>query len=449
MSVAGEHDDRGEHEADEIAGRALDEVVPEWPRVPRTAAPAVGGDRALPPIVDETIRHPGEPLDEATRRDLEPRFGVDLSTVRVHRDEAAGASARAVDAIAYTVGRDVVFGDGIYAPWTSTGRRLLAHELGHVVQQRAVRPARPGQSVGARDGIGEPAGVHSRPVLQRRRRVRNVRYLASGEESVARVVFKGRIPYADIVISDGLGFGDRPFTLPTSVPATFWFNVNDGKYVIHAGENGYFGLSGSLEDRKLLIHELTHVWQGEHSSHSWDYVVESAWNQALSDDAYAYDHQHLLPWGNYGPEQQAQIVEDWYADGMREAESEDRRFYYIVKYIRGERVDHDWIAAQDVITPLPAGTLDVAGMAEASRAGIEAEIVRLLLLPFPEDDPRALERASKVVDLFRRLTPYWSERYRERIAARRPGDRLVELLFSRVSRVTRARILVLLEPRAQ
>ena len=67
---------------------------------------------------------------------MEPCFGHDFSRVRVHTDGQAGESARAVDALAYTVGRNVVFGPGQYAPEERAGRSLLAHELTHVVQQR-------------------------------------------------------------------------------------------------------------------------------------------------------------------------------------------------------------------------------------------------------------------------------------------------------------------------
>lgn len=66
---------------------------------------------------------------------MEPRFGVDFSQVRVHTDPRATESAQAVNALAYTVGRNVVFGTGQYAPGTSEGRRLLAHELVHTIQQ--------------------------------------------------------------------------------------------------------------------------------------------------------------------------------------------------------------------------------------------------------------------------------------------------------------------------
>ncbi len=77
----------------------------------------------------------GHALPESARAFFEPRFGYDFSRVRLHTDPDAAESAQAVNALAYTVGRDVVFGAGQYAPHTSRGRHLLAHELTHVVQQ--------------------------------------------------------------------------------------------------------------------------------------------------------------------------------------------------------------------------------------------------------------------------------------------------------------------------
>jgi hypothetical protein len=77
----------------------------------------------------------GAALDTASRRFFEPRFGFNFDQVRVHTDPKAAESARAINARAYTVGRDIAFGAGMYAPGTESGRRLLAHELTHVVQQ--------------------------------------------------------------------------------------------------------------------------------------------------------------------------------------------------------------------------------------------------------------------------------------------------------------------------
>ena len=103
-------------------------------RLQRRPAGQAGPD-AVPPIVHDVLRSSGQPLDPATRAFMEPRFGHDFSRVRVHTDARAAESARAVNALAYTVGRDVVFGQGQYAPGTSAGQRLAAHELTHVMQQ--------------------------------------------------------------------------------------------------------------------------------------------------------------------------------------------------------------------------------------------------------------------------------------------------------------------------
>jgi uncharacterized protein DUF4157 len=100
----------------------------------RKSADLAGANEA-PPIVNEVLNSPGQSLDAGMRAFFEPRFGHDFSSVRVHTDARAAESARSVDALAYTVGRDVVFGTAQYAPSTAEGRRLMAHELTHVTQQ--------------------------------------------------------------------------------------------------------------------------------------------------------------------------------------------------------------------------------------------------------------------------------------------------------------------------
>lgn len=98
----------------------------------KTSGPSAAN--VVPPIVDRVLRSPGRPLDRTTRAFFEPRFGYDFSGVRVHTDAQAAQSAKAVDALAYTFGSDVVFADGLHSPGTSAGKFLLAHELAHVVQ---------------------------------------------------------------------------------------------------------------------------------------------------------------------------------------------------------------------------------------------------------------------------------------------------------------------------
>ncbi|WP_446742789.1 eCIS core domain-containing protein [Silvibacterium acidisoli] len=89
-----------------------------------------------PDSVHTALRSPGSPLDESTQSWMGARFGLDFRHVRIHADAAAAESARAVNALAYTVGRDIVFDSGQYRPQSHEGRRLLAHELSHVVQQQ-------------------------------------------------------------------------------------------------------------------------------------------------------------------------------------------------------------------------------------------------------------------------------------------------------------------------
>jgi Domain of unknown function (DUF4157) len=95
----------------------------------------IGGEATT---VQQVLNSPGRPLDVATRSFMESRFGHHFSQVRVHTDAQAAESARSVRALAYTVGRDVVFGSGQYAPDSNLGQKLLAHELTHVVQQTAM-----------------------------------------------------------------------------------------------------------------------------------------------------------------------------------------------------------------------------------------------------------------------------------------------------------------------
>ncbi|HEY6141019.1 MAG TPA: DUF4157 domain-containing protein, partial [Thermoanaerobaculia bacterium] len=127
----------------------------------------------VPPIVGHVLRSPGRPLDRHTRELMGSRFGHDFSQVRVHTDERAAASAHAVNALAYTVGRDIVFAAGRYAPATTAGQKLLAHELAHTVQQGAAaglaatldvtRPADPleREADAASDAVmnGQPAAI--------------------------------------------------------------------------------------------------------------------------------------------------------------------------------------------------------------------------------------------------------------------------------------------------
>ncbi|HYE13192.1 MAG TPA: DUF4157 domain-containing protein, partial [Pyrinomonadaceae bacterium] len=188
--TVGDPDDAYEEEADSVAERVMrmpdttlflrrkcncggecEECGAGAPRLMRLASDRAGAGETAPPVVSEVLASPGRPLDAATREFMEPRLGLDLGGVRVHTGGRAAESARAVGALAYTVGRDIVFGLGQYAPDSGAGRKLLAHELAHVAQQsggapvvrRACAPGRKGigaQEPASKCAPGDPLFVH-------------------------------------------------------------------------------------------------------------------------------------------------------------------------------------------------------------------------------------------------------------------------------------------------
>jgi hypothetical protein len=107
---------------------------------------------AAPPIVHEALQSTSQPLDSQTREFMGARFDYDFSRVRIHSDSKAARSAQTLNAQAYTVGTDIVFGANRYNPGDFRGEQLLAHELAHVVQQDGMTRNEPGQLK-----IGEPS----------------------------------------------------------------------------------------------------------------------------------------------------------------------------------------------------------------------------------------------------------------------------------------------------
>lgn len=116
-------------------GTGCDDCAGTVVQLQRHATPHTGPGSTAPSSVHDVLRSPGQPLGQATRDFFEARFGQDFSRVRVHYGTQAAASAREVNALAYTVGSNVVFAAGQYAPGSRAGERLLAHELTHVLQQ--------------------------------------------------------------------------------------------------------------------------------------------------------------------------------------------------------------------------------------------------------------------------------------------------------------------------
>lgn len=122
------------------AAPPLPQIVGNQAVLRRANAPGQAQPAAPLSRVTQVLSSPGTPLQPAVRQEMEQRFGDDFSAVRVHADTEAGRSAEDVAARAYTVGSHVVFAPGAYAPRQDGGRRLLAHELAHVQQQRHADP---------------------------------------------------------------------------------------------------------------------------------------------------------------------------------------------------------------------------------------------------------------------------------------------------------------------
>lgn len=143
--------DKYEQEADRVAEQVMRVSEPQ-PRgrinvSQKVQIPSVNSERStsdqtasstVPSIVHEVLQSPGKPLDLDTRAFMEPRFEYDFSSVRVHTDAKAADSAQMINALAYTVGQHVVFASGQLKEQTLPGRRIIAHELTHVVQQDTV-----------------------------------------------------------------------------------------------------------------------------------------------------------------------------------------------------------------------------------------------------------------------------------------------------------------------
>src|SRR5574337_1806158 len=113
---------------------------------------------SAPPVVHEALSSSGQPLDASARAFMERGFGRDFQSVRIHTGAKASESAKAVNALAYTVGQDIVFAEGHYNPASYEGRRLLAHELAHTVQQAGAGP-------GPISGMSQPGDASEREAV--------------------------------------------------------------------------------------------------------------------------------------------------------------------------------------------------------------------------------------------------------------------------------------------
>ena len=148
------------------------------------------------------------------------------------------------------------------------------------------------------------------------------RALFASEIAEAKRVFRNTLPYNQITVTNGLGAGGAQFTL--AIPTFF----GPWSYQLNMGPRGF---ANCLSISAVFIHELTHVWQGSHSNFPPAYMINSVFHQAIAvvqtgNRNNAYNYTPGSAWGSYNVEQQGNIVEDWYALGLR---TTDPRFRYI------------------------------------------------------------------------------------------------------------------------
>jgi Putative regulator of cell autolysis len=266
---------------------------------------------------------------------MESRFGYDFSGVRIHTDAKAAESARAIDALAYTVGRDVVFGTGQHTPETGAGRLLLAHELTHVVQQPVATVSSPLQlghsedasehqanttamrvmsnhptRTGLRAGIPHPAALPGNTIRRSLLGgilsaiggalggallggllggpigaiVGGVVGLVGGALAGDRATTRRRrltspeIQYAKAIFKDSIDYSaiiiTRDSMLSTGAPRTI------GNTIHLRSDWGHFKqdtLELTPTGMETLIHEMGHVWQYQNGGLA--YIPESIWAQ--------------------------------------------------------------------------------------------------------------------------------------------------------------------------
>lgn len=244
----GASNDALEQEAEQVAHQVLaapgrSHAGAVAPRIQRVSGSAAQGAAAAPASVDTALASPGRALDLGLRQDMEQRFGHDFSRVRVHADAAAQTSARDVNALAYTVGQDVVFDSGQYAPGTAAGRHLIAHELTHVVQQTGLS--------------GEPSAGSAQTLHRYRRKGKDTIAFEGADETLTDAKTQPWVEHIDIqfdkaVVDDGhkaaaLAAGQLEPRMPTgtlkakystassSVPADIVMPIAGGSTMLGVG----------------------------------------------------------------------------------------------------------------------------------------------------------------------------------------------------------------------
>jgi hypothetical protein len=206
---------------------------------------------AVPARVIGSLRNGGRPLDTPVRAAMEESLGADFSSVRVHTDGPASESAQSIDALAYTVGSDVVFNEGRYAPESQAGRKLLAHELAHVAQDARGDPRRVRRQTPA-SGTGGKAPATAVPGYR-------VEMITADEYNAATGRDLQTLPERSLVTPDAAGFGNT---------------VNPSQWTIGAGAGA---MCPTMPAFPLPQNATGFLWSGGHVS---DFSIVEGWMTA-------------------------------------------------------------------------------------------------------------------------------------------------------------------------
>jgi hypothetical protein len=174
-------------------------------------------------------------------------------------------------------------------------------------------------------------------LLKIRRKELTRRSLSPEEEALARQVFNDQLPYERIHIANFFLPGNEGVAVTVASGTELIPIKSLTDYTIYFGPTVFRDGAETSPTRNTFIHELTHVWQGHHSPFSWQYMVNSILSQGRAiilhgDRNKAYEFEPGRDWDDYNAEQQANIVESWFAGGMK---TTDPLYAYIVENIRG------------------------------------------------------------------------------------------------------------------
>ena len=314
-----------------------------------------------PANLGAVLRAPGEPLAADVRARYESRFGHDFSRIRVHADPTAAASARAVGALAYTVGTHVVVGDPAYR----RSDDILVHELAHAVEQH-----RSGQQGVQRQTGQPPVSVRSPVFEELATQYSDVTAAAVGrplnadERALLTPVFGTSVDYSRIRL---IPSKTVPYTtVGNNIRVAPDFTVSDAYMA------------------EVLVHETTHVWQYQHGGTAYISVslaaqIGASMSTGSRNAAYDYTPDPAVSFFHFLPEQQALIVENYYSmlrdQGVPEAHSKGFRGNHMDA--RGQFFWLAWDKRQaEIKRELPVHEQYVKQMRQALRR-TEADLLRL------------------------------------------------------------------------